>query len=252
MSWKCKNNNNNNGNEQPIPYGYARTNNWICNYYGATCSPGCLPPSTKIILHKGATGPRGLRGPTGPRGPSGPMGLEGPEGPPGRGAIIPFSSGLPATLETALGGAIGLSTAVGFGNSVPGVVIAGDLIDATMLLNMSLSVPRDGLITSIAAYFSVFAELNLIGSEVTIRAQLYRSTVPNNTFEPVPDAFVDLAPPLTGTLNVGDITSGITDGLAIPVTAGTRLLLVFSALVTGGIDIETTVVGYASGGVAID
>jgi len=249
MSWKC---NQNNENEKPIPYGYAKNNNWIANYFGATCTPCCSSPSTKIICHKFATGPRGLIGPTGPRGPSGPMGPSGADGPVGRGAIIPFSSGLPASATTALGGAIGLSTAVGFGNSTPGVVVAGGLIDAVELLNMSLSVPRDGLITSVVAYFSTTAELNIIDSEVTVRAQLWRSTTPNNIFEPVPGAFVDLAPPLTGALNVGFISSGITDGLEIEVTAGTRLLLVFSALVTGGEDIVTTVVGYASGGVAID
>ncbi|WP_308737459.1 hypothetical protein [Paenibacillus sp. PCH8] len=49
---------------------------------------------------------------------------------------------------------------------------------------------------------------------------------------------------------MGTISNGITTGLAIPVTAQTRLLLVFSAT-AAGLVLVNTVVGYASGGVNI-
>ena len=64
-------------------------------------------------------------------------------------------------------------------------------------------------------------------------------------------AAVALAPPLTGVVAVGTIASGVTTGLSIPVTAGTRLLLVFTATVTGGIDVATVLTGFASGGLNI-
>jgi BclB C-terminal domain-containing protein len=174
---------------------------------------------------------------------------------PGPGAIIPYASGTPAILTTVLGGLAGTTSLVGFGSSATGVTIIGTTIDLTgaggTLLNFAFSVPRAGTITSIAAYFSTTAALSLIGSTVTITAQLYSSTTPNNIFTPIPGAVVNLAPPLSGLVSIGTISNGVTTGLAIPVTPETRLLLVFSADVTGGIDIATTVVGYASAGVAI-
>ena len=112
--------------------------------------------------------------------------------------------------------------------------------------------PRDGTITSLAAYYSVAAEASLVGSTVTITAQMYSSPTPNNVFAPIAGASVVLAPPLTGAVAIGTISSGITTGLSIPVTAGTRLLLVFTATVTGGIDVATILTGFASGGLSIN
>jgi BclB C-terminal domain-containing protein len=173
----------------------------------------------------------------------------------GSGAIIPYASGLPAALTTVLGGLLNTSSLIGFGSSATGVSVAGGTIDLTgaagTLLNFAFSVPRAGTITSLAGYFSVTAGLSLVGSTVTITAQLFQSTAPNNTFTAVPGALVTLAPPLTGLISLGAISSGLTTGLSIPVTAGTRLLMVFSASVTAGIDVATTVAGYASAGLTI-
>lgn len=173
----------------------------------------------------------------------------------GSGAIIPYASGLPAVVTTVLGGLLNTSSLVGFGNSATGVSVTGGTIDLTgaagTLLNFAFSVPRAGTVTSLAAYFSTTAALSLVGSTVSITAQLFQSTAPNNTFTAVPGALVTLAPPLTGVIALGTISSGLTSGLSIPVTAGTRLLLVFSAAVTAGLDVATTVAGYASGGVTI-
>ncbi|MEC3655666.1 exosporium glycoprotein BclB-related protein [Bacillus siamensis] len=88
------------------------------------------------------------------------------------------------------------------------------------------------------------------GSSITITAQLYSSTVPNNTFTPIPGASVTLAPALTGVLSIGSISNGITTGLNIAVTPQTRLLMVFSATATG-LSLINTVAGYASAGVEI-
>jgi BclB C-terminal domain-containing protein len=92
--------------------------------------------------------------------------------------------------------------------------------------------------------------LALVGSTVTITAQLFSSTTPDNTFTPIPGTTVTLAPPLTGVVALGAVSNGILTGLAIPVTAETRLLLVFSAT-AAGLALINTVTGYASAGVTI-
>ena len=110
--------------------------------------------------------------------------------------------------------------------------------------------PRDGTITSIAAYVSATAALSLIGTDLNIRAQLYSSTTPDDVFSPIATALVDLDP-LTGVISIGTNSSGITTGLNVPVTAGTRLMLVFSATATG-ITLVNTFLGNASAGVTIE
>jgi BclB C-terminal domain-containing protein len=143
------------------------------------------------------------------------------------------------------------STAVGFGLNLPGIAAASGTISLLGLTNLAFSVPRDGIITSLAGYLSISAGLSLIGSTVTVSAQLFQSATPDDTFVEVPGAVVTLAPPLTGLISIGDISSGVTTGLNIPVTAGTRLLLLFSAEVTAGIDLVAAIAGYASAGLSI-
>lgn len=215
---------------------------------GATGDPG-LAGATGVTGNTGAAGIAGVTGATGATGSTGVTGATG------SGAIIPFASGGPAILTTIAGGLVGTTSLIGFGSSATGVSILGGTIDLTgtivgPLINFAFSVPRDGVITSIAAYFSTTAALALVGSTVTITAQLFSSPTPDNAFTAVPGAVVTLAPPLTGIIALGSISNGITTGLAIPVTAQTRLLLVFSATATG-LSLVNTVVGYASGGVNI-
>uniref|UniRef100_UPI0036F3B197 exosporium glycoprotein BclB-related protein n=1 Tax=Bacillus tuaregi TaxID=1816695 RepID=UPI0036F3B197 len=168
--------------------------------------------------------------------------------------MIPFASGTPVTLTTLLNGLAGTGGLIGFGSSVAAINLAGGTIDLTgaagTLLNFAFSVPREGTITSIAAYFSVTAGLSLALGSMTIRAQLYRSTTPNNLFTPIPGAEVVLSPNLTGLISLGDIVNGNISGLNIPVSPEDRLLLVFSAT-TSGLAVVSTIAGYASGGVAI-
>lgn len=194
-------------------------------------------------------------GPTGPTGPAGPAGIPGATGLAGSGAIIPYASGLPVALTTVLGGLANTNATMGFGNSTDGILLIGGLIDlsgsAGLNLDHAFSMPVDGTITSISAYFSTAAGVSLIGSTVSITAQLYSSTTPDNLFSPIPGATVTLAPGFTGLVTLGTTSNGITTGLSIPVTAQTRLLMVFSPAVTGGIDIATTILGYGSGGVSI-
>ncbi|HBF39433.1 MAG TPA: hypothetical protein DDW50_19205, partial [Firmicutes bacterium] len=166
-------------------------------------------------------------------------------------AIIPFASGIPIILTTITGGLVGTSGLVGFGGSISGVNIVGGAIDLTSLSDFAFSLPRVGTITALAAYFSTTAELSLVGTTVTIMAQLYESlTPPDNNFTPVVGTIVTLSLPLTGFIPLGTASSGLITGLTIPVTAATRLLLVFSAT-AAGLSLVNTITGYASGGLGI-
>ena len=205
----------------------------------------------------GAAGTNGVTGPTGPTGATGADGVTGPTGPTGiagSAAIIPFASGLPVSLTTVAGGLVGTPAFVGFGSSAPGLTISGGTINLTnpagTLTNFAFSMPRDGIITSLSAFFSTTAALSLVGSTIQITAQLYRSVTPDNVFTAVPGAAVSLTPALTGVISAGTLSSGVTDGLNIPVTPETRLMLVFTATASG-LTLVNTVAGYASGGLAI-
>ncbi|WP_279325747.1 exosporium glycoprotein BclB-related protein, partial [Clostridium sp. 1001271B_151109_B4] len=209
----------------------------------------------------GVTGPTGERGITGPTGvgitgvtgPTGVTGVTGPTGPTGVGAIIPFASGLPIIPISALAGVAGTVGVVGFGNSANTVTLLGGNVDLTgaagTLLNMAFSVPRQATITSIAAYFSATAAVSITLGTVTLTAQLYQSTTPNNTFTPIPGAVVSMPLPALG-IAVGGTLNGITTGLNISVAPQTRLLMVYSVQVSG-ITVATTVAGYASAGVTL-
>ena len=157
-------------------------------------------------------------------------------------------------MTTIAGGLIGTTSLVGFGSSATGIDLIGGQIDLTgtvlgPLINFAFSVPRDGTITSLAAFFSNTVALTLLTTTITITAELFISTGPDNTFVPT-GAVATLAPALTGTVSLGDVSSGIADGLSVPVSAGDRLLVVFSTT-AAGLDLINVVTGYASAGVAI-
>ena len=128
------------------------------------------------------------------------------------------------------------------------LTVLGPTIDTTNLLNVAFSMPRNGDITSLAAYLILTVVPAGLQTPLTYTAQLYSSPVPNEIFTPVAGAIVNLTIPTTAI--VGDMFNGIVTGLSIPVTSRTRLLFVVS--VTGGGLLATdTVTGYVSAGLGI-
>jgi BclB C-terminal domain-containing protein len=109
--------------------------------------------------------------------------------------------------------------------------------------------PTDETIQSITLFTSTTSALALVGTTVTVTAQLYTSTTPDNMFTPVPGALVIAAPPLTGVDAIGTISNGITTGLSIPVTVGTRGVIVVSAT-AAGIGLVNAVPMYASASIS--
>jgi hypothetical protein len=86
-----------------------------------------------------------------------------------------------------------------------------------------------------------------------VTAQIYQSEAdtsspPNNVFTPLGPA-VPLLPPLLTDDGYGTVAHAVLNGLSITVNAETRLILVFSAITTDGMN--EAVIGYAGGGVSI-
>lgn len=167
-----------------------------------------------------------------------------------RGGIIPFASGaVPVALTTIVGGLVGVPFFLGFGTAVPGAFVGDNIILPTTLgelLNEAFTVPRTGSITSISATFTIVAALTLAPT-ATVRAQIYRAAAGSDTFMPT-TAFVDLAPTITTVLAVGTTLSGSAVTTPVPVTAGDRLLMVFTLT---GTAVAAAVTGTASAGIAI-
>jgi BclB C-terminal domain-containing protein len=153
-------------------------------------------------------------------------------------------------MTTIAGGLPGTGVIVGYGETVSTGGLGG-AIDGTELDSLAFSVPRDGTITSISAFFNLRTAMSLVGTTITVTGQVYVSTTPDNTFTPVPGALVTLAPPLTGLVSIGTVSSGSVTGLSIPVTQGTRLMVVFSST-AAGVGLINSINGTYSAGVTIN
>lgn len=173
---------------------------------------------------------------------------------PNTGSIIPFASGSTTAITTKIGGLTGNVALLGFGNSaiIDGSTGTIDLNGATgTALNYAFVMPRNGTITSIYAMYSTTQALSLIGTSITINAQLYKAAAGSNSFSPVPGAVATMAPTLTGIAALGTTVNGSTTGLNITATAGERYLMVIGATATG-LTLVNTITGYASGSVNIN
>lgn len=166
------------------------------------------------------------------------------------GSIIPFSSGIvPAVLVTLATGLVGTVSAVGFGTSVPGITLVGNTLNLPLVngTTEAFTVPRTGNITAISATFTETLGVTVVGN-ATIRAQVYRAPAGSNTFTAT-GAAVNLTPAVTGVVSVGTVYQG-TATANVPVSAGDRLVMVFSVSGTG-ITAITTLTGAASAGITI-
>jgi BclB C-terminal domain-containing protein len=205
----------------------------------------------------GPVGLPGLVGPVGPQGPAGPVGPQGdpgPAGPAGGGSIVyAASSGEPVEPTTIVGG---------LPNQVAVLPLDGDQAGSAELTGGALDLtggsgqvvpaqtfPTNETIETMTVFTSTTAALSLVGTTVTVTAQLYTSSTPNNTFSPVPGASVTAAPPLSGVVSIGTVSSGMTTGLSIPVTVGTRGVIVIS-ITAAGIGPINTVPMYASASIS--
>ncbi|MBY0277231.1 spore surface glycoprotein BclB, partial [Candidatus Binatia bacterium] len=192
-------------------------------------------------------------GADGATGATGADGATGPTGAAGAGTIFASSSGDATVATTSLGGLANTVAVLPLSGSSAksGITVNSGTIDLTGITT-GQPVARDGVITSITGFASIAVPTLLVGSTVTETISLWQSTTPDNVYTPIPGASVTLAPPLTGVLSIGAISSGSTTGLTIPVTAGTNLIVVYAADTTSGIDVASVITANVGAGVVIE
>src|SRR5690606_16811637 len=160
----------------------------------------------------------------------------------------PFASGSPATLTTIAGGLSGTAATIAFGNNGSTNLIGGTIDLSSSSNYLAFIVPSDGILSVISGRFSTSNALTLVGTTVTITAQVFRA--PSNSANFTLLGTATLSPGLTGVLPVGTIISGSATGLNFPVAASDQLLMVFSAN-AAGISLINTISGYCSAGIEI-
>ena len=170
-------------------------------------------------------------------------------------SIIPFSSGTTAlTLTTDATGAVATVSALGFGTAVNGIVPTTTNTGTTITLPVgttteAFNVPRAGTISAISATFTETTDVTLpTGTTANITAQIYRAPAGSNVFTAT-NAFVNLTPTATGAVPAGTVYQGTTS-TNVPVSAGDRLLLVYSVAGTGA-TAPVTLTGTGSAGITI-
>ena len=222
---------------------------------GGSAGAGATGPAGPAGV-TGTTGAAGSTGATGATGQTGATGGTGATGADGAGAILTSGSGTPATMVHTLGGVADAGSEIpvsGIGQA-SGVSVTSGTLDTTGgpgISEVPESIPTSGHITSLTAYFSNTTTLSLGITTIAITGQLYSSSTPDNTLTAVPGATVTLSPELTSLVPLGSVSTGTATGLSIAVGAGTRLVWVFTASVSAGVDQSVTLSGYVNAGVTI-
>ncbi|ADB50882.1 hypothetical protein [Conexibacter woesei] len=186
---------------------------------------------------QGERGAAGAVGPIGPIGPQGPTGLQGPagtNGTDGASAMLTASGPTsPTTIAGGVSGDVGLLPLSGqLTASNTSILMGGTLDGDTPEVRAAAQVfPRDGTLTAIGGTFVVTQAMSLISTTITVEAQLFTGS--GTTLTPVPGAQCIAVPALTGIVSIGVLSRCITTGLSIPVTAGTRGVVVVTITAAG-------------------
>lgn len=165
------------------------------------------------------------------------------------GSIIPFSSGVtPVVLTSLVTGLISTPSLIGFGTAVPGVTLVGNTLNLSGVVTEAFTVPRAGSITGLSASFSATVAIALVGS-TTVTATIYRAPAGSTTYTAT-DATVNLAPAFTGAIALGDTAFGSGSFAPVAVSAGDKLIMVYS-ITTTGVAVAQVLTGTASAGITI-
>lgn len=215
----------------------------VFGYYVAGAAGGTGPAGPKG--DQGDPGPKGDQGDPGPKGDQGDPGPKGDQGDPGpAGAdgddgtsskVVMSGSAGEAAMTTIAGGLAGTVAVLPLNGAVS-TAESGSVFGGTVDTTASpypQTFPADFTLTDFAMSSSLTQALNLLGTTVTMSAQLYTSTLGDNVMSPVPGASCVASPALTGSVTIGTIVSCRTSGLAIPITAGTRAVMVVSITAAG-------------------
>jgi BclB C-terminal domain-containing protein len=152
-------------------------------------------------------------------------------------------------MSTDFAGETNFVALTGFGGSFTPLVNLTNPFDISDFEEQhAFMVPVDGTITAFSVYFSSSTASNFPGNTVTVQAQLWRSSVPDNVFSPIAGSLVSLSPSYTGAQPNGTFSSG---SIVVnePVFADDRLMLVYQIISAN--PTEVTLLGFISAGVTI-
>lgn len=163
--------------------------------------------------------------------------------------IIPYSSGLYMVLNTNEEGQASIAAMVGFGNYISAVLDNGQVDEQDD--HLSFLVPHDSVIHELVAFCNIRQEIILGDSSLRVVAQIYSAGLTDNFFTPIPETRLELSPLLEGIVPVGQHLYAATGDIAIPVTKGTRLMLIYTSQVIQGPPGMFMVLGYADAGLSM-
>lgn len=140
---------------------------------------------------------------------------------------------------------------IGYGNSFFNFEYSGGTVDISdensgQSYCYAWSAPRNTTLRAISAFINLTSTLTLAaGVSLTVVAEVFISTVPNNLFSGAPGATVQLT--FTGVNPHDTFKYGTTSGLNIAIPVGTRVLVMFYATIKGSTR-RMNITTYAAGG----
>lgn len=222
--------------------------------------------ATGVTGPTGVTGLTGVTGATGPTGPTGSQGIQGVTGTTGAtgvtgptgatgatgtsGASMLLSNASSASMATTLGGLNNTSAVL----PLAGMVATADTttisggVPANYLGDMQI-LPVDVTLGSLSVNFVTSNSMTLVGTTLTMSAQLYKVPNGTTTATAVPGFSCTLAPAFTGVLAPGTLTSCLATGLTGVFTAGDSGFVVVTPTITAGLDSAVSVQGKVSVGI---
>ncbi len=178
------------------------------------------------------------------------------------GAIIPYASFFPGpiTLFTNNDGS-GDPSQVAFvtdGTALVFPVFTDKNFDIINLGNLpfpfdsSFSMPRNGLISSLAATFTTSTDLDFSNTDCQVSAQLFVAEANSVVFHALPRTRCDLNPRLNGAVPKNTVLTGSLDNLNITVKRTDKILMIFylTSYNTSGIG-NQNIQGFANAGLNI-
>lgn len=165
----------------------------------------------------------------------------------GGAGTMSFSSTAEAATTTVLGGAqnrVAVLPLSGHVGTAPTLELqAGSPLlraSGTEAGTLAQPFPRSGTLTAFSATAQLTQAIALIGSTLTVTAQLYTGPSNSASMTAVAGAVCTFAPTLTGIQTADSLFACTTTGLSVPVQAGTVGLIVVRSTVTAGLDTATT------------
>ncbi len=218
-----------------------------------------------FLTFKGIEGPQGLQGIDGAEGPQGPQGIQGtqglqgivgpegprgPEGPAGAdayGSLIPYTTGSPIAIFMHVNQH---PHSVGFGmhGELPHPLV-GDTIEVAdgHVASYPFFTSRDVVITDMGVSMMAIEAVDLGAASANMYMQLFYK-VNTSYFIAIPETKAVLSPVLTGVVPKGTLFDVILNDLSVPVSAGTRLMLIIHKDLTQE-DANKSIVAMMSGSV---